>query len=32
MLDGAEDLMAEQESDVCELVLEDPDRFVGPDG
>ena len=24
--------MAEQESDVCEIVLEDPDRFVGPDG
>ena len=32
VLDGAEDLMAEQESDVCEIVLEDPDRFVGPDG
>ena len=32
VLDGAEDLTAEQESDVCEIVLEDPDRFVGPDG
>ena len=32
VLGGAEDLTAEQESDVCEIVLEDPDRFVGPDG
>ena len=29
VLDGAEDLTAEQESDVCEIVLEDPDRFCG---
>ena len=32
VLDGADDLTVEQTSEVCELILEDTDRFVKKDG